>query len=185
MIKPTVEPSDRYRFAKLPTAEILLSIAKQPCVQPLTIASQNRIKPVVVIDTNVWLDLLYWRDKDACDLKQRIQRREFVICITLACLEELADVISRTHFALDKTQQLAFLDEVLKLTTVVSTPESSAVRCRDEDDQKFLDLAQAVGADYLLSKDKLVLRAGKRLKKFGTLSLTPKSLSQRPSIPIG
>lgn len=178
MTNPTVDVPGQYRFAKLPTAELLLSIAELACVQPSIVANQARTKPVVVIDTNVWLDLLYWHDKDAQELNQRIERREYVICITLACLEELADVISRTHFALDEKQQHAILNEVLQITTLICAPESSSARCRDTDDQKFLDLAQAVGADFLITKDKLVLKAGKKLKKAGVMTLTPEKVTR-------
>lgn len=46
-------------------------------------------------------------------------------------------------------------------------------RCRDKDDQKFLDLAYAVGAELLFTKDKLVRRAAKKLARFGLRTLSP------------
>lgn len=51
--------------------------------------------------------------------------------------------------------------------------EAGVSRCRDPDDQKFLDIAQFSQAQLLITRDKLVLKAGKRLKKEGTLVLTP------------
>jgi predicted nucleic acid-binding protein len=34
--------------------------------------------------------------------------------------------------------------------------------CRDPDDQKFLELARACGADFLVSRDRALLEIGRR-----------------------
>ena len=39
--------------------------------------------------------------------------------------------------------------------------------CRDPDDQKFLELAQASGAQWLISKDRDLLKLARRTRKAG------------------
>lgn len=45
--------------------------------------------------------------------------------------------------------------------------------CRDPDDQKFIDLALARGARWLISRDKALLALAKRAKPRGLLILKP------------
>jgi predicted nucleic acid-binding protein len=54
------------------------------------------------------------------------------------------------------------------LVSVVDVAPRCAVRCRDPDDQMFIDLAVAHRA-LLLSKDALVLRLAKRLLPLGVV----------------
>ncbi len=165
-----------YRFAKLPTAGFLLALQTQNALLPETIAQDKRVKPLLVIDTNVWLDILYWGDAQTVQLASDIESGAVDVCITLAAIEELADVIARKQFAIEPERQLTLLKHVLSVSTLVAPPSKATAKCRDADDQKFLDLTQSVGADYLVTKDKLVLKAGKRLKKYGVLVLTPQDL---------
>ena len=163
-----------YRFAKLPVADILLELKNKPKVEPESLMAQ-RSKPLVIIDTNVWLDILYWHDAQVETLGEKLQSRALTVCVTLETVEELADVISRKQFGLDDLEQRKLVTRVLDQSVLVQTPPASHVKCRDADDQKFLDLAQSVKADYLITKDKLVLKAGKRLKSLGTRTLEPKA----------
>jgi len=47
------------------------------------------------------------------------------------------------------------------------------LRCTDRDDQMFIDLALACGARWLLSRDRAVLKLGKRARLLGLDILTP------------
>jgi predicted nucleic acid-binding protein len=47
------------------------------------------------------------------------------------------------------------------------------MRCTDTDDQKFIDLALAHGARWLLSRDRAVLKLGRRTRVLGLEVLTP------------
>ena len=50
--------------------------------------------------------------------------------------------------------------------------------CRDPDDQKFLELAQASGAQWLISKDRDLLKLARRTRKAGLfLILKPEQWS--------
>ena len=49
--------------------------------------------------------------------------------------------------------------------------------CRDPLDQKFLELAAATRALGLVTKDKLVLRAGKKLARLGVKTELPENVA--------
>jgi predicted nucleic acid-binding protein len=51
------------------------------------------------------------------------------------------------------------------------------LQCSDRDDQKFLALAHAEGARWLLSRDRAVLKLARRAKHFGILISVPERWS--------
>ena len=65
------------------------------------------------------------------------------------------------------------LTNVLSLTLVTRTSVEGVVRCRDADDEKFLNLAFESRADFLFTKDKNVLRSGRRLAALGIKTQKP------------
>ena len=149
-------------------------------------AHENEQPLTAVLDTNVVLDLYYWKDAHCEALAQDLAAGRLIAVTSVACLEELADVLSRPHFGLSEGEQLAALQAYAEAARIVamnaslnpaSTPASiecpCPARCRDKDDQKFLDLAYALGADLLFTKDKLVRRAAKKLARFGLRTLSP------------
>ena len=55
------------------------------------------------------------------------------------------------------------------------------VQCRDPLDQKFFTLTLAGGAKLLVSKDKLVLKAGRKMKRYGACAFRPEETAARRS----
>lgn len=88
-------------------------------------------------------------------------------------LLELADVLSRPHFRFDDTDRQRTLERWLRFTTILDDTLSEDSFCRDPDDDKFFALAQAANATYLFSKDKKVLRARTKARRFGCQVLSP------------
>ena len=70
-------------------------------------------------------------------------------------------------------EQDRILTNVLSLTLVTRTSVEGVVRCRDADDEKFLNLAFESRADFLFTKDKNVLRSGRRLAALGIKTQKP------------
>ena len=69
--------------------------------------------------------------------------------------------------ALDKAAALA---TVARLSQTVAPPVPAEdarplPKCKDRDDQKFLELAYAAGADWLVSKDRAVLKLARRVAR--------------------
>ena len=90
-------------------------------------------------------------------------------------VDELADVIRRPQFELTVANQCEILRLWHSLSFGITIPAdfTTTLRCKDRDDVKFLRLADFVKADFVVTKDKAVLKAGKRAKRNGTVVLTP------------
>jgi putative PIN family toxin of toxin-antitoxin system len=125
----------------------------------------------LVLDTNVWLDWLVFNDAGVAPLKAAIAGAQAEIFIDDACAAELAAVLAYPlrKQILTADAQAACLAECRRVARNVQTHagaeslDSAALPvCRDADDQKFLELARACRADYLVTKDLLLLELARR-----------------------
>lgn len=130
----------------------------------------NQPLPRVVIDTNIVLDLFIFNDPRCSALRAALQAKQWQWISTLHMRNELERVLQYTHlqgrmafYQASPQGVLAAFDAHAQLCEVA--PRCMYV-CKDEDDQKFIDLA-AVHHSLLLSKDKAVLCMGKRLALLG------------------
>jgi putative PIN family toxin of toxin-antitoxin system len=121
---------------------------------------------VVVLDTNIVLDLLVFQDAATLPLKSALADQTLRWLATDPMREELTRVLaypqivkSLAHHALSASEVLGRFEVQAK---IVSVAAKASVTCRDPDDQKFIDLAVMHQA-LLLSKDKAVLCMKKRL----------------------
>lgn len=137
--------------------------------------------PRVVVDTNVMLDIEYWRDKAAAPLARALAEGRVEAIVDEEVLREYAEVLDRPAFGLEPERVDEILErwardaERIKEADVKQTADALTVRCKDPLDQKFLVLAVAGKADLLFTKDKLVLKAGKKLGRFGVRTLRPEA----------
>lgn len=127
--------------------------------------------PLAVLDTNVVLDLFVWDNPAAEPLRALIRQGELRCLSDPDCLAELARVLSYPKLALDEAARQSIHADYAALCTVVANqPPTHASpilpRCSDRDDQKFLALAFRARADYLLTRDKALLKMAKRMKSF-------------------
>jgi uncharacterized protein len=128
-------------------------------------------KPIIVLDTNIVLDWLVFEDGGMPELMAAINAREVVIASNQACIDELIRVLAYPVFKLDQAAQTEALEKYLSYVQI--TPERASMlgqvpRCRDKDDQKFLDLAAHARAAALISKDNAVLGLTRSMKeRFG------------------
>lgn len=169
----------------------------------------------LVLDTNVVLDLLFWRDP-RCDALAAALAAGRVRCFTdAACLAELERVLAYPQFALDAAAQRELLERYRRFVEFIESVEpvesderagheeppehteptghaASAVstaspdtipasgeaaetdqiieaielpRCRDADDQKFMELAARCAADLLLTRDRELLRLARSRRR--------------------
>ena len=122
----------------------------------------------LVLDTNIVMDMLHFRDTRTDWLKSAIARRQ-VLCFSDAdCLGELGRVASYPEFGLDDARQEKLLGAYLDFVTRCDAAEESTAalpRCRDADDQKFLELAARCKADLLITRDKQLLRLDRHRHK--------------------
>jgi putative PIN family toxin of toxin-antitoxin system len=121
-------------------------------------------KPLLVLDTNVVLDLLHFEDPLARPLLNALEAGRLRCVVTDATLGELQRVLAYPEFALDTAQQALLLARYETLTKLEESVASGAglPHCSDPDDQKFIELAAASGAEALVSKDRAVLKLRRR-----------------------
>ena len=98
---------------------------------------------LVVLDTNILLDIFVFNDERAVDLKQAILEQSIQVVASQKTLEELADVLSRPLFKLDEESQAAILVQWKSIAHQVDDSNLAPApwKCLDADDQIFLDLA--------------------------------------------
>ena len=127
------------------------------------------IPPRVVIDTQVVMDWLVFADARLTPLAEALEAGQLEWIGSPAMLDELRHVLGR-GVAADRQPDLVSIEAVFaRLCRSVEAEPAPAVRlvCRDRDDQKFIDLAVAERATWLISRDKAVLALRKRALAFG------------------
>jgi len=127
-------------------------------------------RPCVVLDTNVLLDMWVFQDTHTALVHDHVKQAKVHWLVTAAMREELQRVLSYAHIVPRLAKHSMTAAEVLAEFDRWSQMQPTASRapyvCKDEDDQKFIDLAVAHRA-HLVSKDKQVLRLTHRLARLG------------------
>ncbi len=115
----------------------------------------------VVVDTNVFVSLLI-RPGDTLDSFIACLDQNATILYSTETLTELVDVLRRGKFAkYTDPQEVAALVEWVAEAGELVTVEREIALSRDPKDNKFLSLAVAGQADYLVSGDKDLRVLGK------------------------
>ena len=122
---------------------------------------------LVVIDTNIALDLLVFEDPAWGLLTVRLAAGELHWLASAAMRTELERVLGYPLIARRMAQRelqppAVLADFDTRVRMLDGTPPRAPCVCSDPDDQVFIDLAVAHGA-LLLSKDRAVLSMKKRL----------------------
>ena len=125
---------------------------------------------LLVLDTNIALDLFVFQDAATEPLRHAVERADGAWIATAAMREELVRVLAYPQIARRLTAQTRPAQDVLeafdRCTRLVPEAPKAAYTCKDPDDQKFIDLAAAHRAT-LVSKDDAVLCMAKRLARVG------------------
>ncbi|MFC5302762.1 putative toxin-antitoxin system toxin component, PIN family [Azospira restricta] len=123
----------------------------------------------LVLDTNVVLDLLFWRDPRCAALAEALAAGRAHCVTDDACLAELERVLAYPQFALDEAAQRTLHAQYRALAEGVAAAgagePAELPRCRDADDQKFLELAARAGAELLLTRDRELLRLARSRRR--------------------
>jgi putative PIN family toxin of toxin-antitoxin system len=119
--------------------------------------------PRLVLDTNVWLDWLVFGDPEVAPVRSAVAAGQVEVCIDEAVEAELMRVLGYPFGirTLSAEAQQACLAECRRIArrdgTATNAWHQPLPRCEDPDDQKFLDLAAACGARYLVTRDRDLL----------------------------
>lgn len=138
-------------------------------------AAQER--PAIVIDTQVVMDWLVFRDARVQALTAAVTSGTLRWLVAPAMRDEIRHVLGR-GIAASYAPDLPFIEaqfdaHALPVDSIAPQPLAARLVCRDPDDQKFIDLALAAQARWLISRDKAVLALAKRAKPRGLLIVTP------------
>jgi predicted nucleic acid-binding protein len=137
---------------------------------------QRLERDLLVLDTNIVLDLLLFQDPRTVALRTALNSGAHQWLATAHMRNELERVLTYANIQ-DKLnayqiQASAILQEFDRLAGLWVLPcPKAAYSCKDIDDQPFIDLACALAVAHpaikvhLLSKDKAVLAMRKRMEK--------------------
>ncbi|MBL0729695.1 PIN domain-containing protein [Piscinibacter sp. HJYY11] len=133
-------------------------------------------KPAVVLDTNVVLDWLVFRNPEGRALFDAIEQGRLRWIVTEPMHDELLHVLGRGVAAAYRPDLAMIGESWRRLSEIASIPvlqdEATRLRCTDTDDQKFVDLALA-RARWLVSRDRAVLKLARRAGRLGLQVIPP------------
>ena len=133
--------------------------------------------PVIVLDTNVVLDWLVFRNPELGQLSAAIAAGELYWIATASMRDELAHVLACGHLDAWQPDPSAIWAKWALHCNESAEPQLAVPlrrpRCTDPDDQKFIDLAVSAGARWLISRDRAVLKLARQLRGFGVGVISP------------
>lgn len=131
----------------------------------------------IVLDTNVCLDLFVFDDPRCARLRDALHDGDVIAVTDDACRDEWLRVLRYPELRLDEAMREvaeARFDVALRHCSSLLLHESdlpAIPRCRDPDDQKFLELAARVQARWLLTRDDHLLALAKRARREGLFAI--------------
>lgn len=125
------------------------------------------MKSKLVIDTNILLDLLVFDDQRAHPLRAALNESQLIALGSAYTVAEFLDVIARPQFNLNAEEQTKAHQQLLEWLTIEQEEaiQTAPWKCKDKDDQIYLNLAFSHRPCTLLSKDKQVLKLAKRARQ--------------------
>jgi uncharacterized protein len=178
------KPSIIFRRAKAGKPSHNNQAHKAPChprantvLTPSTPApAHDDVLPSVVLDTNAALDGLLFDDPTIRPLMATLRVGRLRWIATPAMRREFEQVLGRSMLAkhvLDGEYTLSLFDGLVTMLPETAVTPGSALRCRDADDQPFLDLALREKARWLVTSDRDLLCLARRANRLGLPILTP------------
>ena len=147
----------------------------------------------VVLDTNVLLSLWVFSRSPAGSrlqsLRNLIENGQLQAWTRSDCLAEFKRVLNYPEFALSRAQQAEIFAEYQCSVQLFAAVEATDVarhdlpRCKDPDDQKFLELAVECQAALLLTSDKALLKLARHRRIGGRFRILAPDIFLRELLP--
>lgn len=113
----------------------------------------------LVLDTNVVLDLYHWANTDAVPIMAALEAGRIECFADERTLDELQRVLTYPQLKMTPEMIVDRFQRYRNLVQLIPAGEAPPLpRCKDRDDQKFLELAARCDANILVSKDKALLK---------------------------
>jgi predicted nucleic acid-binding protein len=145
-----------------------IATQEPPCELPLT-----SVPDAVVLDTNVVLDWLLFRDPAVAALGRAVTTGRIRWLATASMRGELCTVLDRGLAAAHEADAENIVRQWDALVQLQLPAPPHALRCSDADDQKFFDLAVACSARWLVTRDRALLKLARRAAPLGLSIVTP------------
>ncbi len=150
-----------------------------PAAEPEPAGSMTDPPRRMVLDTNAVLDWLLFDGPAVQPMKAAVSQGRLLPITNDACFTELERVLKYPKLQLDEAPCAALLAAYRAVAQWSGAAAGADVpRCRDRDDQKFLDLAAAARADFLVTRDARVLAMSRHMEqRFGVRVVMLESLN--------
>jgi uncharacterized protein len=120
-------------------------------------------RPLVVLDTNVWISGLLWTGKPH-EILRAAESGRLTLVVSPAIVEEVAEALGRPKFsarlATLRTSVRELVESMLSLAEVSSPRRVVPVVTADPEDDKILACARAARVQWLVSGDGHLLAVG-------------------------
>ncbi len=123
----------------------------------------------IVLDTNVCLDLFAFKDPRWELIMAGLKNKTLIASTRADCRDEWLAVLHYPHLPVtDVTRHgiVSIFDELIEVRTFNSRSIRLPV-CSDKDDQKFLEFARDAELDFLITKDKALLKLARKIQALG------------------
>lgn len=120
----------------------------------------------IVLDTNVCLDLFVFQDPRWAPILTQLQNGSLTAVCREDCRDEWLAVLHYPHLPIpeeNRAQIVASFDQLI----TVETPAIKNIKlpvCSDKDDQKFLEICRDSDAQFLITKDKALLKLARKTR---------------------
>ena len=127
-----------------------------------------------MLDTNVLLDWLVFRDPHITALTDALQAGRLHWIATTSMRDEMERVLTY-EWIVARLPDLPAIRAAWQRHARIVEPAAprAPIRCKDPDDQKFIDLAVAESAQWLLTKDRELLKLARRAARLGVTVARP------------
>jgi uncharacterized protein len=122
----------------------------------------------VVLDTNIALSLYAFKDSRFAAIREARDRGELIFLTNDECFKEFVRVLGYRQIRLEEQQRDGVAARYRNALEFVqpNLPDAASrppvPKCRDRDDQKFLELANLGMAEVLISADAMVLGVARK-----------------------
>ena len=139
------------------------------------LSATARAPCLAVLDTQVVMDWLVFRDLSTAPLVSAVESGSLRWLTSQAMQDELEHVLDRGIAAAWEPDRPVIAQAFERLSQRVEprVPAGPPLRCSDPDDQMFIDLALATGAQWLFTRDRALLRLARRARDRGVIVLRP------------
>lgn len=130
----------------------------------------------VVLDTNVFISALGWKGASQRIFNECIEGN-LELFFSLEIFDEVRRVLNYPKFKFSQTEIDEFLDQILEIGNLIESKVEIKIIKDDPSDNKFLECAVTVGANYIISRDSHILK----IKEFKGIKIVSPELFVRES----